>query len=79
MGAAPPKKKSKTGLIIGIIAVVLLCCIGSAVAMVVGGVSFFENAVDEISTTDIGEPGVPGISEDTVRVELQWDEPVDMD
>ena len=78
MGAAPAKK-SKKGLIIGIIVVVLLCCIGSGIGLVVGGVSLFEDAVDEISTSDGEIAVIPGTTSGTVRVELQWDEPVDMD
>lgn len=78
MGAAPAKK-SKKGLIIGIIVVVLLCCLGSGIALVAGGVSLFEDAVDEISTSEGGAAIVPGTTSGTVRVEMQWDEPVDMD
>ncbi len=81
---APPKKKSKTGLIIAIVAIVLLCCIGSAAAVLIGGVSLFDQAADELSSsitiTDGGNAGVPTTTADgTVRVELQWNKPVDLD
>ncbi|HVT12960.1 MAG TPA: hypothetical protein VHE55_11900 [Fimbriimonadaceae bacterium] len=46
----PPKKKSNTGLIIGlVVAGVLVCCVGPIVALVAGGLFIFKSATPLIT------------------------------